>query len=249
MRAIELITEIKRKLNITTNSDLAKALGMTPMALGLWQKRKRPLSALQVANALVKARDAAKKTAHRTTIQPIVEFFPIEKVSVGYTQKKRVVFETGKNAGQHENGLRQMLVKTQGLYIFYDTRGKALYAGQTKKQNLWKELNLAFNRDRSYQVMTLVKHPTIDVEFKPAHLKVRQPKDIKLKLHDLAAYFSAYEVTNEMIDDLEALLVRAFPNDLLNSKMEKFAKASKKSMAVKAKPSKKQTRTTKRKVK
>jgi len=117
--------------------------------------------------------------------------------------------------------------------FFYDTRGKALYAGQTKKQNLWKEMNLAFNRDRSAQVMTLVKHPTNDVPFKAANEKVRQPKDVNLRLHDLAAYFSAYEVTDAMVDDLEALLVRVFPNDLLNFKMEKFGKEAKKAAAKK----------------
>jgi len=148
---------------------------------------------------------------------------------------------SGDGAGKHRNELRAELEAAKGLYIFYDTRGKALYAGQTKRQNLWKEMNLAFNRDRSAQVMTLVRHPTNDVAFKPAHEKVRQPTDVNLKLHDLAAYFSAFAVTDSMIDDLEALLVRAFPNDLLNFKMEKFGKTAKK-------PSKKTAKKTAKKV-
>ena len=45
----------------------------------------------------------------------------------------------------------------------------------------------------------------------------------QLELFDLAAYFSAYEVADGMIEELEALLVRAFANDLLNVKMETFA--------------------------
>jgi hypothetical protein len=55
-----------------------------------------------------------------------------------------------------------------------------------------------------------------------------------LKLYDLAAYFSAYEVLPEMVDDLEALLIRAFPNDMLNYKMEKFAKSARKAAKTKA---------------
>ena len=116
-----------------------------------------------------------------------------------------------------------------GLYVFYDSRGKALYVGQTQKQNIWKEMNLAFNRDRSAQVLMLVKHPERNVEFMPANSKVRQPADTILRLYDLAAYFSAYEVIPEMVDNLEALLVRAFPNDLLNYKMEKFNKNTRRS--------------------
>jgi hypothetical protein len=136
------------------------------------------------------------------------------------------VFPTTKQSGKHYAGLYDALLNAKsGLYVFYDSRGRALYAGQTKKQNIWKEMNLAFNRNRSAQVMTLVRHPERDVEFKSADLKVRQPTDTNLKLYDLAAYFSAYEVIPEMVDDLEALLVRAFPNDLLNLKMEKFGKA------------------------
>lgn len=227
MKANELIDAIKNKLNITTDNKLAEYLGMTQPALILWRKRKKPLSPLQIANTLVKAKDAARKDTHRSAIQPVVEFFPIEAAEVGRVGK-REVFRTGKAAGQHLNGLRKSLEGSKGLYIFYDTRGKALYAGKTTKQNLWKELHSAFNRDRSAQVITLVNHPIIDVEFRPAHTKVRQPKDVNLKLHDLAAYFSAYAVADGMIDDLEALLVRVFPNDLLNYKMEKFGKAARK---------------------
>lgn len=247
MKAGDLLDEIKKKTKITTDQKLASYLGMTQPALVLWRSRKRLLSSLQIANAIVKAKEASKKEAHSSAIRPIVEFFPVSVVEVGKAGK-REVFETGKKARRHENGLRSALEKEKGLYIFYDTRGKALYAGKTKKQNLWKEMHGAFNRDRSAQVITLVNHPENDVEFKPANEKVRQPKDKSLKLHDLAAYFSAYAVADEMIDDLEALLVRVFPNDLLNFKMEKFGKASHKKAAA-SKAAKKQSKTSKRKIK
>ena len=227
MDANELIKAVKQKTRITTTRALAQHLGMHEVALHQWLAKTKPLTPRQVANAIESARKAAVVDSQARMIQPLVEFFPIKAEPIG-GKGQFSLFPTGSDAGQHWNGLRDHLEKSRGLYIFYDTRGKALYAGQTKKQNLWKEMNLAFNRDRSAQTMTLVNHPTKDVAFKPASEKVRQPTDVNLRLHDLAAYFSAYSVTENVIDDLEALLVRAFPNDLLNFKMEKFGKPAKK---------------------
>jgi hypothetical protein len=227
MNAQDLINELKRKFSISTDRALAARLGMTEIALGNWKRRNAPLSVKQIANAIDKASKIAVTRSQHSMIRPIVEFFPIERTPSG-SNGKYSVMPSGDGAGKHRNGLKAELEGARGLYIFYDTRGKALYAGQTKKQNLWKEMNRAFNRDRNAQVMTLVRHPTNDVAFVAANKKVRQPTDINLKLHDLAAYFSVIEITDAMVDDLEALLVRTFPNDLLNFKMEKFGKSAKK---------------------
>ena len=44
-----------------------------------------------------------------------------------------------------------------------------------------------------------------------------------IKLHDLACYFSAYEFRPKgVIGMFEALIIRAFANDLLNIRMESF---------------------------
>lgn len=234
MNAIELIAELKRKYGIRTNRALAAKLGMSEVALNNWSRRVKPLTPRQVANALESSAASAVESSQRGTIRALVEFFPIEAHEVGKVGKYEVV-PTGNTAGQHYTGLRKVLESEKGLYIFYDTRGRALYAGQTKKQNIWKEMNLAFNRDRSAQTVTLAKHPKKDVQFLTANEKVRQPRSVNLKLHDLAAYFSAFAVADGMIDELEALLVRAFPNDLLNYKMEKFGKGDKPKTPNKAK--------------
>jgi hypothetical protein len=227
MNASELVQYLEEKLGAVSNQELAAMLGITPSVLSVWRRPSTTLTPLQVANAIVKSQHAAKADVHSHAIRPIVEFFPIYAVTTGRLEKQQAVFTTGKEAGKHLIGLKRELENAKsGLYIFYDSRGKALYAGQTQRQNIWKEMNLAFNRDRSAQVLTLVRHPERDVEFKPANSKVRQPTDTTMKLYDLAAYFSAYEVLPEMVDNLEALLVRAFPNDLLNYKMEKFGKVS-----------------------
>jgi hypothetical protein len=231
MSSAELLRHLKKKMGSVSDNDLAARLGIKLGTLTHWRKETTSLTPLQVARVLDKAQRTARSQVHSDAIRPIVEFFPIDSVAVGRLEKKPAVFPTGEESGKHYAGLHaELLAAKSGLYIFYDTRGCALYAGQTKKQNIWKELNLAFNRKRSAQVMTLVRHPERDVEFRSAHTKVRQPTDVVLKLHDLAAYFSAYEVIPEMVDDLEALLVRAFPNDLLNFKMEKFGKAARKAV-------------------
>jgi hypothetical protein len=50
----------------------------------------------------------------------------------------------------------------------------------------------------------------------------RQIRLRAVPLHDLAAYLSAYRVVDGLIGELESLLIRAFANDLLNVRMEKF---------------------------
>ncbi len=62
-------------------------------------------------------------------------------------------------------------------------------------------MNLAFNHAREVQKATLVRHPEWEQEFKAAYEKLRQPRDTRLKLTDLAYYFSAYDVNKAAIDD------------------------------------------------
>lgn len=216
-----LLNSLLRKFKTTNARETAALLGLTEMTLSNWH-RNPALTVNQVANAIFAAHRAGKQEAHRSTIRPIVEFFPIEKKPL---PKSYQVFDS--SDGRYKEQLRRALESTKGLYIFYDSAGCALYAGQTKKQSLWFEMNSAYNRPRRGQNVTLVTHPINNVQFVTAHERVRQLKETQRKLYDLAAYFSAYEVEAAMIDDLEALLVRAFPNDLSNFKMEKFGKASK----------------------
>lgn len=133
------------------------------------------------------------------------------------------IFDGGKDALLYAQGFKAALEDSFGIYVFYDSRGQALYVGKAREQTLWKEMNLAFNRKRDVQTIALLHHPERNQEFKPGYEKLRQPKDTKLELFDLAWYFSAYSVHDGMIDDLEALMVRSFANNLLNVRMETFA--------------------------
>jgi len=226
LKASDFVNDLRKKFpeEYQKNGDrgIAERLGISPQTLRKWSKSGSEIESFQITNAFIKAQDTAVTEAQYNTIKPIVEFYPIHWAeSVGGANYE--VLPLKNNATSIQNGLREELKKRNGLYIFYDTRGKALYAGKAKLQSLWKEMNHAFNRDRDeVQAITLVTHPEREQEFFPAFSYPRQPKKQTLKLHDLAAYFSAYWVSDGMIDDLEALLVRGFANDLLNIKMEKF---------------------------
>ncbi|WP_346949194.1 hypothetical protein [Dyella sp.] len=225
MNGADLVAELKRKLSLTTDRDLAKHLGMTEIALGGWKRSKNPLTPRQVANAIEKASRVAVAKSQHSTLRPIVEFFPIDAATSAGGMKYEL-FPTGKDGNPLHVQLREALNKAKGIYIFYDTRGRAIYAGKAKEQSLWHEMKSVFNRDRGTQKVFRVRHPTRRQNFKPAYEKSRQPVSTQLKLNDLAAYVSIYEVDKAMINSLEALLVRGFANDLLNVRMEKFLASS-----------------------
>jgi transcriptional regulator with XRE-family HTH domain len=222
MKAIELIEALARKLETNSQTELARVLGISVNTLSNWKRQDEDLSPQQVAAALAKSRTAAVSRAQLETIQPIVEFYRIDKC-LTKREASWQVFDTGSDASQYAHGLKKELEDCGGIYIFYDSRGRALYVGKAKDQSLWREMNLAFNRRREVQKIALVQHPERNQEFKPGYEKLRQPKDTLLELSDLAAYFSAYYVDDGMINDLEALMVRGFANDLLNVRMETFA--------------------------
>jgi len=72
------------------------------------------------------------------------------------------------------------------------------------------------------QKIKRVTHPQRNQEYRTGKEKARQIVDHVVPLHELAAYFSAHEVTDGMINEVEAMLVRSFANDLLNKRMERF---------------------------
>jgi hypothetical protein len=128
----------------------------------------------------------------------------------------------GESSHPYLAGLKRELEAHRGVYVFYDSRGRALYVGKTKSQSLWKEINLAYNRDRDPRLQSIlrVQHPERRQDFRTSDEMRRQIRPINVRLHELAQYVSAYQVADEMIGDIESLLIRSFPNDLLNKKIE-----------------------------
>lgn len=219
----ELVKYLGLKFHVDSAEELAPFLGLSEAKLRNWETSTESLTARQLAFLVAQAHTTAQKDVHDFALKPIVECFPITPARLPNGDYE--VFEKGEKGGRYLNGLYQHLnAAKSGLYIFYDSRGRALYVGQTKRQNIWKEMNLAFNRDRKDQIITLVRHPSRDVEFRRADEQDRQPRAKSERLHNLAAYFSAHEVIPNMVDKLEALLIRTFLNDITNVKMQRIGK-------------------------
>lgn len=147
-------------------------------------------------------------------IRPIVEFYPLKPV------KRSVKWQILDPTSKRTASIRSELRSAHGLYIFYNSQGRAIYLGKTYQRTLWREIDNAFNRKREAQTIWKVRHPRIGETFKPAYKKKRRIKKRQVYLHEIASFISIYEVGDSLISNLEALLMRAFPNELTNARME-----------------------------
>ncbi|MDO8414780.1 MAG: hypothetical protein Q7S87_01065 [Agitococcus sp.] len=175
-------------------------------------------------SAIQKAESIAIKNTEANAVKPIVEFFKLEKC-LAPRGGKFELFSVEDDGSVHLylSGLRAELEKHHGVYVFSDSRGHAIYVGKARQQSLWKEMNLAFNRNRGeVQKIKKVRHPARNQAFKTSEEKRRQIQPSAMALHEIAVYFSAYQVADGMVNELEAMLVRSFANDLLNIRMEHF---------------------------
>lgn len=224
MNGKELVETLQRILDVKDPKQLSQSLGVTQVTVYNWQRCAK-VTPRMVAQVIKKTRSASQRESLSKTIRPIVEFFPITKTPSKQNAKYELFStKTPKNTlHSYLQGLRKELDQHHGVYIFYDSRGEAIYAGKARKQTLWKEITNAFNRDRgSIQKIKRVQHPKRQVSYRTSLEKTRQIVDREVPLHELAKYFSAYEVSDPMIAKVESLLVRGFANDLLNQRMEKF---------------------------
>ena len=220
MHPSELFDELKQRNGLGSDTELANLIGLTSARVSQMRSRNNNLSARQLASYIRKAGDRGHQLALADPIHPIVEMYPISAVS----SKQDVKWEllpTGK-ANPRNQAIRKLLENVQGLYVLYDSQGCAIYAGKTEKQNIWKEMTNAFNRERSNHQAFFVDHPTNGSTFSPAWKTPRHPQKKVVYLYNTAHYFSAYEVVPALIPKLEALVVRAFCNSLSNKKMERF---------------------------
>lgn len=227
MKGSELIEQVRRSIatdDYPTPTDRAVAihLGVSGTTLANWRARET-VTSRQMAGLLTSAAKASRQRALAEATRPVVEFFQIRRASIGSGDTYRI-FDAGRGGDEHPylSGLKRELETRKGIYVFYDSRGRGLYVGKTKAQTLWQEINLAYNRDRDPRLQSIlrVQHPERRQDFRNSDEMRRQIRPINVRLHELAHYFSAYEVVEEMISDVESLLIRAFPNDLLNKKIE-----------------------------
>lgn len=216
----ELFDELKQSKGIDSDAELARLIGITSARISQLRNRNVNLNARQLATYITKAEDHGRRLALTDPILPIVEMYPINAVSSKQNAKWELL-PTGTENPKNQ-AIRKLLEENQGLYLLYDSQGCAIYAGKTEKQNIWKEMTSAFNRERSSHRAFFVAHPVNGSTFSPAWEIPRQPQKQVVYLYDTAHYFSAYKVVPALIPKLEALVVRAFCNSLSNKKMERF---------------------------
>jgi hypothetical protein len=217
---ISIIAQLKKKFRASTDRDLANRIGMSIPAIQLW-KNRQIITERQLSALVQRATLAGERNMQARAIRPLVEFFRI--VRTPSKQGARWVLSAADGNDRYFEGLRRELDSSRGVYIFFDSRGQAIYTGKARKQSLWKEMNLAYNRERGeIQKIKRVKHPRRNQTYRNSDAKSRQIADYVVPLYELATYFSAYKVADGMIAELEAMLVRSFANDLLNKRMERF---------------------------
>lgn len=97
------------------------------------------------------------------------------------------------------------LPTTPGVYALYDSSASLIYLGQAL--NLRTEVRQTLNRKANFPVR---RGPKLSLKAKP-------------KYKELAIFLSAYEVPSARLrHNLEALLLRVFPNQSHNNKLGKF---------------------------
>lgn len=94
-------------------------------------------------------------------IRPIVEFLELDAVDSKREARRELFSEQyDERTYRYLQGAKEALKAAYGIYVFYDSRGGAIYAGKALKQNLWQDMNGAHNRNRGdLQTIRLVSHP------------------------------------------------------------------------------------------
>lgn len=229
MRGADLISELEGRLakaigKKPSAQDLCEHLGLTSYLLAQYRGYEE-LTPKQVTGLLERFATAAESRLKDRAVVPIVEFFELQRTDTKQA-KSFLLFPVKDDEGRElkfATGLRQRLMGARGVYVFQDSRGRAIYAGKAEAQDLWTEMNNAYNRGReAVQFIKKADHPVWKGQYRDASTSGKQIVKRSVELHELAAYVSVYEVAEGMIGKVEALVVRAFANDLLNIRMEKL---------------------------
>lgn len=214
MKGDALIDELKRKFDVQKDSELVKILGGTQSGVSQLGKSGE-ISPKNISGMIARSRDLSRESYSNECIQTIVEFFPVSRVK----SKQGKKFEILNQKEERDRNIKSVLEKCIGIYSYYDSKGEIIYVGKTKN-NLWLEMNNAYNRRRAAHTIWQVDHPI-------ANKKADKVGDVHRKitkrnayLYDTAAYFSAYTIDRLLVDKLEALLIRMLPNDLTNYRIE-----------------------------
>lgn len=214
----ELLEELKNKFEVNTDVELAKRSGIWQSILSNWKNCDKGLSEAQIANLLYNSNKKIMKDCLNNAIRPVAEFI---KIDPGESVEKKLWDVFDKNASKKHSELRNKISNSIGVYFFYNSEGKVIYTGKTKN-NLWLEINSSYNLDRlKHKAYFSDQNDKDDMVYHPEDNPI-EISNTSVSLRDVAQYFSAYEVSYHMIDNLEAMLTRALANNMINIKKEKF---------------------------
>jgi transcriptional regulator with XRE-family HTH domain len=180
-----LLEALQEKYGSITQGRIASALGVTQGTISNWSNDGQPSK-----NNLKKLIDLFLQHHATTLVNPILEFHPIAPEPSGDSWK----FSNDPNV---TTKLKAELDGVPGLYLFYDSAGRAIYLGKTEA-SLYAEAK---------QRLKAVPNRSIYVPTKAMASQMGQ----------ITRFLSAYEVTiPAAIKNLESFMLRAFANDLLN---------------------------------
>ncbi len=203
------LKSLQTKFQTKSLTTLAAELGVSYQYLN--NLKKTTINSNKICTLIKKSRGHYSKYG----LVPIVEMFPIEK-----TKSPKTFKVMGKTP--RESAIQKKLIDSVGIYVFYDSLGKPIYVGRTSKKDLWFEINKAYNRERSKQTRFTVDHPKQNRKVRWETEANRRIINQSFLLHEVANYFSAYSVQKEIIELIEATLIRLMANSLLNGRMEKI---------------------------
>lgn len=226
MNGTELIKSLKTVFGVRSRGQIGKHLGQSYTVIANWTKKD--LSPTQIARIIQRAREAGykagksdaiklqrdKKRSELPPIAAIIEYLPI-KAHKTPSSRVRVAI----NDDYKDPNIRSTIKDKHGIYIFYDSLGKPLYIGKANKTDFWNEVNSAFRRLEIKIPIVRVNHTLLN----------RNTTNHKLRSHnarisDVACYLSVYEVRKDLIDNMEAMLIRSSANVLANTRMESIRK-------------------------
>ena len=224
----EIFQHALEKHDLTTasrtrqNEFLMRHFGLTARMLA--DRRGKEATATGISDLVERHADHRVDAFLEESIEQIIEYFPLEAAeSNGSALRIFSIYDEDEKEVPFYAGLKRQLEDANGVYIYYDSRGRAIYVGKAHGQSLWKEMNLAYNRGReAVQHLKIADYPTTRGTYSLEKARRVQIAKRSVYLHHIAHYFSAYRVPKPMISKIEGLLVRAFANDLLNIRMEKI---------------------------
>jgi len=207
----KFITYTQAKLKCEKRSDVCDYLGITNNTSSKYE-RKNDLNNTEIFGLIKKSR----RSAVQNSINVITEYYPIELTRL----RENHDFIDAKRDPNHTK-LKNELNKSFGVYVFYDSSGRAIYVGKAVRQSLYSEMRSAFNRFRNEVKDTMVIIRSAHTKNKMKIVKFNKSiKRHRVTISDVSAYFSAFRIDKNLISTIEAIMIRAFANNLTNSKIE-----------------------------